>query len=47
MLSDAVAQVFPEGDAELAASFLQAGKAVATAFAQIAADAAADFAPLH
>ncbi len=47
MLSDAVAQVIPGGDAELAAGLLQAGETVATAFTQIAAGAAADLASLH
>ena len=42
MPSDAVTQVVPEGDAELAAGLFQAGEAVAAAFAQIAAGAAAD-----
>jgi len=47
MLSDAVTQIVPERDAELAAGLFQTGEAVATAFAQIAAGAAADLAPLH
>jgi hypothetical protein len=43
---DTVAQIVPEGDTELAAGLLQAGEAVATAFAQITAGTAADPAPL-
>ena len=47
LLCDAIAEVVPEGDAELAAGLLQTGEAIAAAFAQIAAGAAADLAPLH
>jgi len=42
VLFDAVAEVIPEGDTELAAGLLQAGEAVATAFAQLAAGATTD-----
>ena len=47
MSANAVAEIVPERDAELAAGLLWAGEAVATAFAQLAAGAAADLAPLH
>lgn len=43
----AVRQVQPEGDAELAAGFLQTGKGIAALTAQITARTSADFALFH
>ena len=43
----AILEVGPEGDAELATGLLQAGKRVATAAAVFAASAAADLAPFY
>ena len=46
-LFDAIAQIVPKRDPQLAAGLLQAGEAVAAVFAEIAAGAAADFSPFH
>ncbi len=46
MIPDAIVQVVPERDTELASSLLQTGERIASATSCLAARAAADLAPL-